>query len=111
MNAIRGDRQRGNDMDLRSNATSNRGAHVGDTYRSMVERASMTPAQRDNARMIAQAIAVKMPTGMVRNMLERAARDTSADAVIKKIDEHTLLIIHHTLEAWEAGRAHDAAIR
>jgi hypothetical protein len=72
---------------------------------------TMSAAQRDNAKAMCRVIALKMPTGIVRHMLERAARDNATDDIIRKIDEHTLTVIHLTLDIWEAGRTHGDMIR
>lgn len=71
----------------------------------------MTKEQRDNAKAMCRMIALKMPMGIMKHMLQRAARDASTDDVVRKIDEHTLLVIHYTLDFWEAGRAHAEMIR
>jgi hypothetical protein len=71
---------------------------------------NMRPEQRKYVIGIARMIAPRLPTGVVRNMVERAAADQSTDSTVKRIDEQVLMVIHEAINQHEDGRAHSAAI-
>lgn len=70
----------------------------------------MKPEQRKYVIGIARMIAPRLPTGLVRGMIERAAADQSTDPTVQRIDEQMLSVIHEAINQHEDGKAHDSAI-
>jgi hypothetical protein len=98
------------DMDTGTDAARDSAAVPERSDLRLVAR-SMSAAQRDHAKSMCRMIALRMPNGVVKHMLERAARDNATDDIIRKIDEQTLMVVHFTLDIWEAGRTHSEMIR